>query len=81
MWERWQFLTDDRQFTVQNIDKLYVLVSSTHKTTRRDMTYTVLKVTLKLIFYIDDEENQFLFICPIGNKKNCFLTLLSPKLY
>ena len=36
-----------RQFTVQNLDQLYVPVSSAHKTTRHDMTYTVLKATLK----------------------------------
>ena len=34
-----------RQFTVQNLDQLYVLVSSALPTTRRDMTCTVLKVT------------------------------------
>ena len=28
------------------IDKLYALVSSAHKTTHHDMTYTVLKATL-----------------------------------
>ena len=39
-------VTDGWQFTVQNLDQLYVLVSSAHKTTRRDMTYAVLKVTL-----------------------------------
>ena len=33
------------QFTVQNLDQLYVLVSSTLPTTHRDMTCTVLKVT------------------------------------
>ena len=33
------------QFTVQNPDKLHVLVSSSLPTTRRDMTSTVLKVT------------------------------------
>ena len=32
-----------RQFTVQNPDELYVLVSSALPTTRRDMTCTVLK--------------------------------------
>ena len=31
------------QFTVQNLDHLYVQVSSGHKTTRRDWTCTVLK--------------------------------------
>ena len=35
------------QFTVQNLDQLYLLVSSAHKTTHRDMTYTMLKATLK----------------------------------
>ena len=43
-----KFLTDGRQCTVQNLDQLYVLISSAHKTTHHDMTYTVLKVTLKL---------------------------------
>ena len=33
------------QFTVQNPDELYVLVSSALPTTRHDMTCTVLKVT------------------------------------
>ena len=35
-----------RWLTVQNLDQLYVLVSSAYKTTRFDMTYTVLKATL-----------------------------------
>ena len=39
--------TDGWHFTVQNHDQLYLLVSSAHKTTRCDMTYTVVKVTLK----------------------------------
>ena len=34
-----------RQFTVQNPNELYVLVSSALPTTRRDMTCTVFKVT------------------------------------
>ena len=34
-----------RQFTVQNLDQLYVLVSSALPTTHRDMTCTVLKAT------------------------------------
>ena len=33
--------------SLQKLDQLYVLVSSSHKTNRRDMTYTVLKVKLK----------------------------------
>ena len=33
--------------TVHNLDQLYVLVSSAHKTSNRDMTDTVLKVILK----------------------------------
>ena len=40
-------LAAGRQFTVQNFDQLYVLVSSAHKTTRRAMTYIVFKATLK----------------------------------
>ena len=36
MWESCWLLTDGRQFTVQNLDQLYVLVSSAHKTTCRD---------------------------------------------
>ena len=47
MWERWQLLTAGRQFTVQNLDQLYVLVSSALPTTRRDMTCTVLEAMLK----------------------------------
>ena len=39
--------TDGWQFTVQNLDQLYVLVYFAHPTTRRDMTKTVLKVMLK----------------------------------
>ena len=34
-----------QQFTVQNLDQLYVLVSSALPTTRCDMTCTVLKAT------------------------------------
>ena len=45
MWESWYQHTDGGQFTVQNLDQLYVLVSSAHKTTRHDMTCTVLKAT------------------------------------
>ena len=37
-------LTDGRQFTVQKLDQLYVLVSSDHKTTGHDMTCTVLNL-------------------------------------
>ena len=40
-------LTNGRQFTVQNLDQLYVLVSSAHKTARRDMTCTVFEVDVK----------------------------------
>ena len=40
-WVCWLLLTDARQFTVQKLDQLYVLVSSAHKTTCRDMTCTV----------------------------------------
>ena len=36
--------TDDQQFTVENVDQLYVLVSFARKTTHCDMTCTVLKV-------------------------------------
>ena len=32
-----------QQFTVQNLDQLYILVSSALPTTHCDMTYTVLK--------------------------------------
>ena len=39
-------LTGGLQFTVQNLDQLYVLVSSAHKTTCHDMTCTVLKAML-----------------------------------
>ena len=41
-----KILTNGRQFTVQNLDQLYVLVSSVYKTIRRNMTYTLLKRTL-----------------------------------
>ena len=34
---------DGLQFTVQNLDQLYVLVSSAHKTTQSEMTCTLLK--------------------------------------
>ena len=47
MWGSWWLLTDDRQFTVQNLDQLYVLVFSAHKTTCCDMTCTMLEVMLK----------------------------------
>ena len=40
-------VTDGRQFTVQKLYQLYVLVSSAHKTTCRDITFTVLKAMLK----------------------------------
>ena len=38
-----RLLAIGQQFTLQNLDQLYVLVSSGHKTTCRDMTCTVLK--------------------------------------
>ena len=41
MCESWLLLTDGRQFTVQNLEQLYVLVSYI----RRNMTCTVLKAT------------------------------------
>ena len=44
-WESWLLLAVGRQFTVQNTDELYVLVSSALPSTRRDMTCTVLKAT------------------------------------
>ena len=40
-------VTYGQQFTVQKLDQLYVLVSSAHKTTRRDMTCTVLVSDIK----------------------------------
>ena len=33
-------ITDGQQYTVQNLDQLYALVSSVHKTTRHGMTCT-----------------------------------------
>ena len=45
--ESWWLLTNGRQFTVQDLDQLYVLVYPAHKTTCRDIIYTVLKVPLK----------------------------------
>ena len=45
----WVFHSDGQQFTVQNYDQLYVMILTAHKTTHCDMTYTVLKATLKLI--------------------------------
>ena len=45
-WESWELLAVGRQFTVQNPNELYVLVSSALPTTRRDMTCTVLKAML-----------------------------------
>ena len=42
-WPQVGKLVVGRQFTVQNPDKLYVLVSSALPTIRRDMTCTVLK--------------------------------------
>ena len=45
MWESWKLLTNGQQFTIQNLDQLYVLASSALPTTRRDMTCTVLKAT------------------------------------
>ena len=46
-WEGWLLRAVVRQFTVQNLDQLCVLVSSAHKATSCDITYTVLKVMLK----------------------------------
>ena len=37
--------TNGWQFTVQKLEQLYVLVSSAHKTARRDMACTVLNLT------------------------------------
>ena len=42
-------VTDGQQFTVQSHVQLYALVSSAHKTSHCDMTYSVLKATLKPI--------------------------------
>ena len=41
--ESWSLLTNGQQFTIQNLDQLYVLVSYAHKTTSHDITRTVLK--------------------------------------
>ena len=41
-----------RQFTVQNPNELYVLVTSALPTTRRDMTRTVLILFVYLGFYV-----------------------------
>ena len=41
MLEDWKLLTEGQQFAVQNLDQLYVLVSSSHKTTHRDMICTL----------------------------------------
>ena len=40
-------MVESWQFTVLNLDQHYVLVSYAHKTTRRDMTRTMLKMLLK----------------------------------
>ena len=42
-YESWYLLAVGWQFTVQNLDQLYVLVSSALPTTRHEMTCTVLK--------------------------------------
>ena len=44
-WGKLVVVTDGRQFAVQNLDLLYVLVFFTHNISRRDMTYAVLKAT------------------------------------
>ena len=43
--ESWYFLTYGWQFTVQNLEQQYVLLSSDNKTTHRDMTCSVLQAT------------------------------------
>ena len=40
-WEVWELLAVGRQFIVQNLDQLYILVSSGQKTNRCDMTCTM----------------------------------------
>ena len=57
--------TDGQQFTVQKLDQVYVLVSSSYKTIHHDMTYTLLKARLKT---------------QINNLKVC-TTFCSPVLY
>ena len=44
----WWLLTNDRQFTAQNLGQLYTLVSFALATTHRDMTQTLVKVASKL---------------------------------
>ena len=44
-WEGWEVLAVGRQFSVQNLDQLYVLVSSALPTNHRDKICTLLKVT------------------------------------
>ena len=58
MWESWQLLTDGRQFTIQNLHQLYVLVSSAQTTIHRDMTCTVLKATKKTNKEINTKANR-----------------------
>ena len=43
-WESWKMLAVGRQFTVQNLDQLYVLVSSALPTTRHNINDEVLGV-------------------------------------
>ena len=51
IWESLELLTDGRQFTVENLEQLYKLVSSAYRTTNQDMIYTVLKKTNKTQLY------------------------------
>ena len=45
MWESWYLLAIGRQFRVQNLDQLYVLVSSALPMTHHNITITVLCMT------------------------------------
>ena len=65
IWERWWFLTHGRQFTVQNSDQLYVLVSSVHKTNYHDMTCKVFKATLNLIYTSSNDSSNIGFMYPL----------------
>ena len=68
MWESWQLLNDGQQFTVQNVDQLYVLVSSAHKTTWRDITCTDLLMPPGDMYYSRGNNG---FLVGFGNLLLC----------
>ena len=62
-WESCKLLSVGHQYILQNLDQLYILVSSAHKTTRHDMTLKRDIIDIILLTVCP-------FVCSAGLQKN-----------